>query len=122
MIKKQIFSFLLHWLVSGVGMWICISLFGAITVAPDFWTYVVAGLVFALVDAIVKPLLSIIALPFAMITLGLWSVLISVAVVGITVAILPDVSMDFLDIVLSTVVMSVVNSIANVLLPVYEKK
>lgn len=122
MIKKQIFSFLLHWLVSGVGMWICISLFGTIAVAPDFWTYVVAGLVFALVDAVVKPLLSIIALPFAMITLGLWSVLISVAVVGITVAILPDVSMDFLDIVLSTVVMSVVNSIANILLPVYEKK
>lgn len=122
MIKKQIFSFLLHWLVSGVGMWICISLFGTIAAAPDFWTYVVAGLVFALVDAIVKPLLSIIALPFAMLTLGLWSVLISVAVVGITVAILPDVSMDFLGIVLSTVVMSVVNSIANILLPVYEKK
>ena len=103
-------------------MWICISLFGTIAAAPDFWTYVVAGLVFALVDAVVKPLLSIIALPFAMITLGLWSVLISVAVVGITVAILPDVSMDFLGIVLSTVIMSVVNSIANILLPVYEKK
>lgn len=103
-------------------MWICISLFSTMTAAPDFWMYLLAGLVFALVDAIVKPLISIIALPFAVLTLGLWSVLISVAVVGITVAILPDVSMDFLGIVLSTIVMSAVNSIANILLPVYEKK
>lgn len=103
-------------------MWICISLFSTMTATPDFWTYLLAGLVFALVDAVVKPLISIIALPFAVLTLGLWSVLISVAVVGITVAILPDVSMDFLGIVLSTIVMSAVNSIANILLPVYEKK
>lgn len=122
MIKKQIFSFLLHWLVSGVGMWICISLFGQVLVEPSGWTFVLAGLVFALVDAVVKPFVAIIALPFAFITFGLWSILLSIGVVWLTVVILPDVSMDLLGIVLSTLVMSIVNSIANVLLPVYERK
>lgn len=122
MIKQQLFFFLLRWLVSGLGMWICISLFGEITSEPSFWTYVLAGLIFALVDVVVKPFVSIIALPLAIITLGLWSILISIGMVWLAVTLLPGVSMGFWEAVLSSIVMSIVNSLANILLPVYRAK
>ena len=122
MIKQQLFFFLLRWLVSGLGMWICISLFGEITSEPSFWTYVLAGLIFALVDVVVKPFVSIIALPLAIITLGLWSILISIGMVWLAITLLPGVSMGFWSAVLSSIVMSIVNSLANILLPVYRAK
>ena len=122
MIKQQLFFFLLRWLVLGLGMWICILLFGEITSEPSFWTYVLAGLIFALVDVVVKPFVSIIALPLAIITLGLWSILISISMVWLAVTLLPGVSMGFWSAVLSSIVMSIVNSLANILLPVYRAK
>lgn len=122
MIKKQIFFFILRWLVSGVGMWICISLFGDVTGELSFWTYILAGLIFALVNSIVRPLVSILALPFAVFTMGLWSLLISVGMFWLTVKLLPGVSMSFLNVVWSSLIMSVISSLANILLPIYEKK
>lgn len=122
MIKRQIFFFILRWLVAGVGMWICISLFGQVEAAPSVWTYVLAGLIFALVDSVVKPFVAILALPFAVLTMGLWSILLSVAMLWLTIQILPGVSMDLLGAVLSAFVMSVINGLAGVILPFYERK
>ena len=118
MIKQQIAVFLLRWLASSFGMWICITLFGTITDPTyDIWLFVIAGLVFSLVNAVVKPLLTMMALPLIIVTLGIFTFIINIAMISLTVWIIPEVQMSFGGTLLSAIVMGMINSIANFLVP-----
>ena len=118
MIKQQIAVFLLRWLASSFGMWICITLFGTITDPTyDIWLFVIAGLVFSLVNAVVKPLLTMMALPLIIVTLGIFTFIINIAMISLTVWIIPEVQMSFGGALLSAIVMGMINSIANFLVP-----
>ena len=64
MIKKQIKFFILRWIVSSFLMWVCVKLFGRVDQGVDtFGVFVTAGLVLSVVQTIVKPILTIFALP-----------------------------------------------------------
>lgn len=119
MIKNQILVFLLRWAVSSAGMWLCISLFGHLSGESTFWLYIVAGLVFSLANSIVKPLATIISLPLIIFTMGIFSILINTAMVGLTIWILPDVEIGFGGAVLSALTMSMINYLVNFLIPSY---
>ena len=123
MIKKQIALFLLRWLVSSTAMWICITWFGSITEgAETVWVYIAAGLIFSLVNAVIKPILTILALPFIILTMGIFVLILNAAMVGLTVWMLPDVHMTFGAAIISSLVISVINLLVNLLVPAYNKK
>ncbi|MBQ6394406.1 phage holin family protein [Candidatus Saccharibacteria bacterium] len=123
MIKQQILVFLLRWLVSSATMWLCITLFGQVTDTENsFWLYVVAGLVFSLVNSIVKPLATVLSLPLIILSMGLFTLILNIAMVGLTIWILPHVSMSFWGVALSSIVISIINSLVNFLVPSYNKK
>ena len=115
MITQQIAGFLIRWVLSSVGMWICITLFGTIIGEKDVEVYVIAGLVFSLVNAIVKPLVTLLSLPLIVLTLGIFTALINIGMVALTIWILPEVTMDFWGAFWSSIVMILVNSIVNFL-------
>ena len=100
MIKKQILTFLLRWMISCLAMYACINIFCTIDTEVDGFTsgvtfYLTAGLVFATVNTVVKPLATIFSLPFMLMTLGLFTIIINVAMLGLTILILPDVRISF---------------------------
>ena len=117
MIKKQIFIFILRWAASSLGMYLCITWFGQITsteaVSAPWVLYVAAGLIFSLVNSIVKPLLKMLALPLAILTMGISTLVINTAMVFFTIYILPGVEMSVLGAALSSVILSVINAILN---------
>ena len=101
MIKRQLLSFALRWFVSSVAMFVCINFFASFPsgyegVQSNFWLYVVAGLILSLVNVVIKPILTIFALPLIFLTSGLATVLVNAAMVGLTVWIMPEISMTFL--------------------------
>ena len=53
----------------------------------EFGTYLWIGLIFGLVNAVVGPILRLVAFPFVLLTLGLFLLLINAALLGITAAI-----------------------------------
>jgi putative membrane protein len=123
MIKKQITLFLLRWLVSSTAMWVCITWFGHITEGTEtVWLYVTAGLIFSLVNTVVKPILTILSLPFIILTMGIFVLILNAAMVGLTIWLLPHVTMTFGSAVLSSIVISVINLLVNLLVPAYNKK
>lgn len=123
MIKQQIFVFLLRWAVSSAAMWLCISLFGHIVDSEsNFWLYVGAGLIFSLVNSIVKPLATVLSLPLIILSMGIFTLILNIAMVGLTIWILPHVTMDFWGATLSAIVISLINSLVNFLVPAYNKK
>lgn len=122
MVKRQILSFLLRWLVSSVAMYVCINFFGSFrdgseAMRSSFWLYATAGLIFSIINTVVKPVATIIALPFIFLTLGLFTILVNAAMVGLTVWILPDVQMTFGGAICSCLLISLINFLVNLAMP-----
>ena len=122
MVRRQLLGFLIRWAISSVAMFICINFFA--TIKPEaealrstIWLYVVAGLIFSIINTIVKPLLTIFALPFIYLTLGLFTVLVNAAAVGLTVWIMPDVNMTFWGAIESCLLISAINYLVNLAIP-----
>lgn len=123
MIKQQIGLFLLRWLVSSTAMWVCIQWFGTVDPGTDtIWLYIAAGLIFSLINSIIKPMLTVLALPLILITMGIFVFIINAAMVGLTIWILPNVHMPFWGVLLSCILVSVINYLVNLLVPAYNKK
>ncbi len=113
MIKRQLIAFVLRWMLSSVGMWISITLFGVIIGEYNAMLFVVAGLIFSLVNALVRPVATTMTLPLIILTLGFFTLVINTAMVALTIALLPNVTMNFFGAVLSSMVMSVANGVVN---------
>jgi putative membrane protein len=74
--------FLIRWLVSSLGLWIAAGfLGGSISYDDKFAVIVIAGLVLALINTLLKPILIIASLPAILLTLGLFTIVIN----GLTV-------------------------------------
>jgi putative membrane protein len=65
-----------------------------VTIHGGFFTYLWIALLFALVNAILGPILHLIALPITAITLGLFALVVNAALLGITAALSPDFSIN----------------------------
>ena len=128
MIKKQIFTFILRWAAMSLGMYLCITMLGLVTADPEaqeafqepWMLYVVAGLIFSLVNSIVKPLIKMLALPLAILTMGISTLIINTAMVILTVFILqnivPGVEVTFLNAFITSIVLSLINTVLNLLI------
>ena len=103
-------------------MWVCISLFATSDSTHNIWYYVIAGLVFSLVNSVVKPLATMMALPLIIVTMGIFTLILNIGMVALTFWILQDVHVGFWGIVLSVAVISIINSLVNFLIPSYNKK
>ncbi|GAA1367575.1 phage holin family protein [Brevibacterium luteolum] len=90
-------TFLLRVIVNAVAIWAAAALLPgmAITSADTVLTglgptasavvsYLVIGLIFGLVNAIIRPLIELIALPITCLTLGLFTIVINAAMVSLT--------------------------------------
>jgi putative membrane protein len=122
MIKRQLFAFILRWLASSIGMYFCITWLG--TINPDSssiykyaWVlFAIAGLIFSLINSVIKPLVKMLALPLAILTMGLSTIIINTVMVILTIYLLPGVEMDIWGAVLSSIIMSVINAVMNFLI------
>lgn len=113
MIKHQITAFILSWALSTLGMWISITLFGTIVGDYNALLFVAAGFIFSVVNAIIRPLATLFALPLIIVTLGLFTIIINAAMVALTIWIIPEVTMDFWGAVCSSIIMSIANGLVN---------
>jgi putative membrane protein len=71
---------------------------------------------------VVKPVLTILSLPFIIVTMGIFVLIINAAMVALTIWLLPDVTMGFWQAVLSAIVISIINFLVNLLVPAYNKR
>lgn len=80
--NKPLFRFLTRWFVCSLGLWVAASILSdSITYDSQFRVIVIAGLVLAIINIIIKPILVIFSLPALLFTLGLFMIIIN----GLTV-------------------------------------
>lgn len=68
------------------------SLLSGVTIFGGLWTYVLAGFVLALLSILLRPILTIITLPFQILSLGTFSFVINIAILYVLTVFLPEVS------------------------------
>lgn len=74
-----IYRFLLRWFVCGSGLWIAAALLGGdrITYEGELGVIIIGGLILALINAVIKPIVVILSLPAILLTLGLFMIVIN---------------------------------------------
>ncbi len=75
--------FLVRWFVCGLGLWIAANILGPDRIAygDRFRVIVIAGLILAAINTIIKPLVVILSLPALLFSLGLFMIIINAAMV-----------------------------------------
>lgn len=76
---KLLGRFLVRWLVCSLGLWIAANLLsqGSINYNNQARVVIVAGLILAIINMIIKPVLVFLSLPAILLTLGLFTLVIN---------------------------------------------
>ena len=107
--------FILRVLIAALGLCLATELVDGINVSSA-GTLVLAGLLLGVVNAIVKPIVVILTLPFTLVTLGLFLLVVNAAMLGLVAAFLPGFSIDaFWSAFWGAIVVSIVSWIGSVL-------
>lgn len=76
--NRPLYRFLVRWLVSSLGLWVAAGLLGShITYQNRLAVIVVAGLLLAIVNVVIKPIVVILSLPAILFTLGLFMIVVN---------------------------------------------
>lgn len=115
--KRQFLTFVVRWILNSIGLWIAVRIFGTgysdQQLTEGFVVFLVAGLIFSIVNAILKPIAIILALPAILVTLGLFTIIVNGLMVYISLMLTPGLSMTFWNSVLTGLVLSLVNYIVS---------
>jgi putative membrane protein len=103
-------------LVLSAGIAVAAALVPGIDVTGGFWTYLWLGLLFGLVNAILGPILHILALPLTVITLGLFALVVNGVLLATTAGLSDDLDVGgFLGTILGALIISIVTAVLGVL-------
>ena len=75
--RGPIARFLLRWFVCALGLWIAAGILGSIDYDNRIGVILVAGLILAIINAIIKPVVVILSLPAILFSLGLFMIVIN---------------------------------------------
>ena len=115
--KRQFLTFVIRWVLNSFGLWIAVRIFGTgysnEQITNNISAFLVAGLIFSVVNAILKPIVIILSLPAILITIGLFTVIVNGFMVYISLRLAPGLHMTFINSVLTGLVLSLVNYIVS---------
>jgi putative membrane protein len=105
--------FILRVLIAALGLWLATEWVDGIFVRSPV-TLILAALLLGIVNAIVKPIAVLLTLPFTLLTLGLFLLVINAAMLGLVAAFLPGMGISgFWAAFWAAIIVSVVSWIGN---------
>jgi putative membrane protein len=114
----MVMRILFRLLVLAGAIWLTAWLLPDVHVRGGFFTYLWIAVLFSLVNAIIGPLLRLVALPLTILTLGLFALVVNAALVGITAKLSHDFNIEgFWTAVLAALLISVISAALNLFVP-----
>jgi putative membrane protein len=105
-------------LVNAAALWAAAKVVSGITLEGAFLTILLVALVFGLVNTFIKPILKVLSFPVIILSLGLFTLVINAAMLGLTAAITEALSVaDFWAALLGAIVISIVSTVLNRFVP-----
>lgn len=118
-----IYRFLVRWVVCSLGLWIAAGLLGSrVEYGSNFRVILIAGLILALVNAILRPLVVILSLPAILFTLGIFMLFINGFMVFLVSKLYPSLQItSFWVAILAGMIIGLVNYLVTAILEIREK-
>lgn len=85
----------------------------SIDVTAGVWGFLLAGLIFSIINSILKPIAVIFALPAILLTLGLFMLIVNGFMVYISLQLAPGLSMTFFNSIVTGIILSLINYIVS---------
>src|SRR5271154_712817 len=102
------------WVFNTIALFVATWLLSGLRYGSDWWALLVAGLVFTLVNVFLKPILTLLSIPFIIVTFGIFYLLINVFMLYLTQWIVTQFTIaTFWWAVLAAIIVSAVNAILN---------
>jgi putative membrane protein len=79
----------LAWLINAAALWVCDWLFDGVDI-DGWWPLLIGALVLGVINTILKPVLVLFSIPLILVTLGLFLLLINIALLALVSWIVPD--------------------------------
>lgn len=113
--NKRFVVFIIRWLFNSIGLWAAVRVLGVghdnIPLGIGAVGFLSVGLIFSLVNGMLKPLIIVLALPAIALTLGLFMIIINGLMVYISLKITNDISMTFMSSIYTGLILSLINYI-----------
>lgn len=115
---QQFLVFVVRWILNSFGLWVAVRLLGSgydnqQILTTNAWTFLVAGLIFSLINAVLRPIIIILSLPAILITLGLFTIIVNGLMVYLSLKLAPGLSMSFVNSILTGILLSLINYIVS---------
>jgi len=81
----------LAWTINALALWICNGIFSSVSI-HGAWAYIIGAAVLGIANTILKPILAVLTLPLIIVTLGLFLLVINIAMVALAEWIAPNFS------------------------------
>lgn len=125
--KRKIAVFIIRWLLNAFGLWMAVRILGDgpnnLDVMPSVSVFLIGGLIFSIINVVLKPLFVLISLPVIVLTLGLFMVILNGFLVYISLKLTPGLSpMSFLSSIITGLILSLINYIIGAALVVRSDK
>jgi putative membrane protein len=118
----MILRLLVAWAINAAALWVADALFDGVSI-HGWWAYIIGAAVLGIANAIIKPILAVLTLPLIIVTLGLFLLLINIAMVALAEWIAPNFSIDgFWAYVGVVVIVWLVNWVAHQLIDEFEER
>ena len=100
--------------INALALWIANVLWDSVSI-HGFWAYFIGAVVLGIANAVIKPILALLTLPLIVLTLGLFYLLINIAMVALAEWIAPNFSINgFWTYVGVVVIVWLVNWVGNI--------
>jgi putative membrane protein len=114
--KRQFAIFLVRWVLNSFGLWIAVRLLGTghgAAVDASLSVFLLAGLIFSIINSLLRPLIIILSLPAILLTLGLFILIVNGLMVYISLKLTPGLDMTFFNSILTGIILSLINYIVS---------
>jgi putative membrane protein len=105
-----------RWAFNVAALFVAAWILPGISYGNDWWSLLIAAIVFTLANAFVKPVLAVLSIPFIVVTLGIFYFLINVLMLYLTDWLVSDFQIDtFWWAVLGAIIVSLVNGVLHMI-------
>ena len=78
-------NFIIRVAVATFAVWIAVAIVGGLEFEGSFWNLALIGLILGVINASIKPILTVLSIPFIILTLGLFLLIINWAMFALVV-------------------------------------
>jgi putative membrane protein len=109
--------------VNAVAIWVTSLVLSGLSFEGDFLSLILVGLIFGLVNALIRPIVKLLTLPINILSLGLFTLVINAFMLMLTAALSTSLNLtgsffeNFLTALLGAIIISIISTVLSWVLP-----